>query len=83
MFTAAETHGVPVSRVCLLGCLARWPGAQQVLMSLLDFDPPDGQTGFTEVFLDESEHTQMPWEELFSNISIAMGLALRGLDSDD
>ena len=28
VFTAAETHGVPVSRICLLGSLAHWPGAQ-------------------------------------------------------
>ena len=43
VFTASETHGVPVSRICLLGAVAHWPGAQQVLLSLLDFDAPDGQ----------------------------------------
>ncbi len=79
VFTAAETHGVPVSRVCLLGSLAHWPGAQQVLMSLLDLEQPDGQTEFNQVFQDENEDTRIPWEGLFSDISIAMGLALRGL----
>ncbi len=78
VFTAAETHGVPVSRVCLLGSLAHWPGAQQVLMSLLDLEQPDGRTEFHRVFQDENDDTQMPWEGLFSDISIAMGLALRG-----
>lgn len=78
VFTAAETHGVPVSRVCLLGSLAHWPGAQAVLMSLLDLEQPDGQTEFNQVFQDENDDTRIPWEGLFSDISIAMGLALRG-----
>jgi type IV pilus assembly protein PilM len=79
VFTASETHGVPVSRICLLGAIAHWPGAQQVLLSLLDFDAPDGQTEFAQVFMDENEDTRIPWEGLFSEISIAMGLALRDL----
>jgi Tfp pilus assembly PilM family ATPase len=79
VFTASETHGVPVSRICLLGAVAHWPGAQQVLLSLLDFDAPDGQTEFAQVFMDENEDTRIPWEGLFSEISIAMGLALRDL----
>ncbi len=83
VFTASETHGVPVSRICLLGSIAQWPGAQQVLLSLLDFDVPDGQTEFTQIFQDENENTRIPWEGLFSEISIAMGLALRGLVADE
>jgi Tfp pilus assembly PilM family ATPase len=79
VFTASETHGVPVSRVCLLGSIANWPGAQQVLLSLLDFDAPDGQIEFTQVFEDENDNTRVPWSGLFSDISIAMGLALKGL----
>ena len=79
VFTASETHGVPVSRVCLLGSVAHWPGAQEVLLTMLDFDTPNGQTEFTQVFEDEDENTRIPWSGLFSDISIAMGLALRGL----
>ena len=79
VFTAAETHGVPVSRVCLLGGLAHWSGAQQALMSMLDLEQPDGQTEFNQVFRDENDNTRMSWEGMFSDISIAMGLALRGL----
>jgi Tfp pilus assembly PilM family ATPase len=79
VFTASETHGVPVSRICLLGSIAQWPGAQQVLFSLLDFDVPNGQIEFAQIFQDENEDTRVPWEGLFSEISIAMGLALRGL----
>ncbi len=78
VFTASETHGVPVSRVCLLGSIAHWPGAQELLLSLLDFDAPNGQIEFTQVFEDENENTRVPWSGLFSEISIAMGLALRG-----
>ena len=78
-FTAAHTHGVPLSRVCLLGSIAHWPGAQQLLFSQLDFDVPDGQIEFTQVFEDENDNTRVPWSGLFSDISLAMGLALRGL----
>ena len=48
-------------------------------MSLLEFDAPDGQTEFTQIFQDENEDTRIPWSGLFSDISIAMGLALRGV----
>ena len=82
VFTAAETHGVPVSRVCLLGSLAHWAGAQAALMSLLDLEQPDGQTEFNQVFRDENDNTRVPWEGLFSDISIAMGLALRGVAAE-
>jgi len=83
VFTASETHGVPVSRVCLLGSVAHWPGAQEVLLTMLDFDTPNGQTEFTQVFEDEDENTRIPWSGLFSDISIAMGLALRGLAENE
>ncbi len=83
VFTAAETHGVPVSRVCLLGSLAHWPGAQGTLMSLLDIEQPAGQTEFSQIFEDDNDDTQVSWEGLFSDISIAMGLALRGLIADE
>lgn len=83
VFTASETHGVPVSRVCLLGSIAHWPGAQELLFSMLDFDAPNGQIEFTQVFEDENEDTRLPWSGLFSEISISMGLALRGLLTDE
>lgn len=79
VFTAAETHGVPVSQVCLLGSVAQWPGSQELLLSLLDFNAPEDRTEFTQVFEDEYDDTQIPWAGLFSEISIAMGLALRGM----
>ena len=77
--TASETHRVPFSRVCLLGGIGYWPGAQQLLLSLLDLDVPSAQIEFSQVFEDENENTRVPWSGLFCEISIAMGLALRGL----
>jgi hypothetical protein len=50
---------------------------------MLDFDTPNGQTEFTQVFEDEDENTRIPWSGLFSDISIAMGLALRGLVANE
>lgn len=82
IFTASETHGVPVSRVCLLGSIANWPGARPLLLSLLEFDAPDGQIEFAQIFQDENEDTKLPWAGLFSELSIATGLALRGLVAD-
>lgn len=79
VFTAAETHGIPVSRVCLFGSLEHWPGAQDLLLSLLDLESDASQTRFNEIFQDENDDTRIPWEGLFSDLSIAMGLALRGL----
>lgn len=79
IFTASETHGVPVSRVCLLGNIANWPGARTLVLSLMEYDVPDGQHEFAMIFQDENEDTRIPWAGLFSELSIAMGLALRGL----
>ena len=79
IFTASETHGVPVSRVCLFGNIAAWPGARELLLSLLEFDVPDGRIEFLQIFRDENDNTRIPWGALFSDLSIAMGLALRGL----
>ena len=82
IFTASETHGVPVSRICILGSIANWPGARPLLLSLLEFDAPDGQIEFAQIFQDENEDTRLPWAGLFSELSIATGLALRGLVAD-
>lgn len=79
IFTASETRGIPVSRVCLFGSIAQWPGSLQLLLSLLELDIPDGQIEFNHIFQDENDETRLPWAGLFSDLSIVMGLALRGL----
>ena len=37
----------------------------------IDLEQPDGQTEFNQVFRDENDDTRVPWEGLFSDISIA------------
>lgn len=81
VFTASETHGIPLSRVCLFGCISRWPGAQNLVMSLLDIKVPESNADFYQVFLDESETTE-PWLDQLPELAIATGLALRGLKQD-
>lgn len=81
VFTASETHGIPLSRVCLLGCISRWPGAQDLVMALLDISVPKSNTDFYQVFRDQSEQTE-PWLDRLPELAIATGLALRGLKID-
>ena len=79
IFTASETHGVPVSRVCLLGKISAWSGINDLLLSLLDVDIAADQTDFWKVFQDENDNTTVRWSSLFPEQAIATGLALRGL----
>jgi Tfp pilus assembly PilM family ATPase len=78
VYAASETHGEPLSRVCLLGSIARWPGVEELILSFLDVQAPSSQQEFYEVFLDASDNTE-PWYNLFPDMAIAVGLALRGL----
>jgi type IV pilus assembly protein PilM len=79
IFTASETHGVPVSRVCLLGKIAAWSGVDRLLLSLLDVEIAADQSDFWRVFQDENDNTTVTWSSLFPEQAIATGLALRGL----
>ena len=79
IFTASETHGAPLSRVCLLGSIAHWEGVEGMLMSLLNIDISADSTDFWKVFLDENDQTTISWSSLFPDLAIATGLALRGL----
>lgn len=79
IFTASETHGAPLTRVCLLGSIAHWQGVESLLMSLMNIDISADSTDFWKVFLDENDHTTISWSSLFPELAIATGLALRGL----
>ena len=79
IFTASETHGTPLSRVCLLGSIAHWEGVESLLMSLMNIDISADSTDFWKVFIDENDHTTISWSTLFPELAIATGLALRGL----
>ncbi|MDJ0833731.1 MAG: pilus assembly protein PilM [Gammaproteobacteria bacterium] len=81
VYTASETHGEPLSRVYLLGCIARWPGAQDLMMSFLDISPIPSQIEFYQIFLDDNEKTE-PWANMLPEMAIATGLALRGIQGN-
>ena len=81
IFTASETHGIPLSRVYLLGCMARLPGAHELMLSLLDIAIPEFQTDFFDIFIDENDETDS-WSNQLPELAIATGLALRGLQPD-
>ncbi len=77
IFTASETHGSPVSRICLLGSIARWPGADSLLHDLINIPLSTDQPGFAEIFRDQTHEGD--WVERIPELAIATGLALRGI----
>ena len=79
IFTASETHGTPLNRVCLLGSIAHWGGAESLLMSLMNVKIETDSTDFWRVFQDENDQTTISWSSLFPELAIATGLALRGM----
>ncbi|MCU7871317.1 MAG: pilus assembly protein PilM [Candidatus Thiodiazotropha sp. (ex Lucinoma borealis)] len=79
IFTASETHGSPVSRVCLLGSIARWPDVGSLLRDLIDIPFSTGQTEFKEYFIEDNESGQSLADHV-PELAVATGLALRGLD---
>jgi len=79
IFTASETHGAPLSRVCLLGSIAHWEGVENLLMSMMNIDASADSTDFWKVFQDGNDHTTISWSSLFPQLAIATGLALRGM----
>lgn len=83
IFTASETHGAPVSRVCLLGKISGWSGVDSLLLSLLDVGIAADQNDFWKVFQDENDNTEVSWSSLFPEQAIATGLALRGLTENE
>jgi type IV pilus assembly protein PilM len=82
IFTASETHGVPLSRVYLLGCLARLPGAHELMRTLMNVPIPTQHDEFHDVFIDDNDHTEA-WLNRLPELAVATGLALRGLQDDE
>ena len=78
IFTAGETRGRPVGRVCLLGSIARWPGAEALLRELIDVPNSDTQREIGDFFVDERPN-EGAVGDLFPEMAVASGLALRGL----
>ena len=78
IFTAAETRGRPIGRVFLLGGIARWPGAEALLRDLIDIPSADTAGEIGDFFIDE-RRPDAARPDLFPEMAVAAGLALRGL----
>lgn len=81
IYTASQTHGKQISRIYILGSLARWPGTDQVLKSLVELDvktiPDPLKPFFTAGKRRENVGEPAP------EIAVATGLALNGMLVND
>jgi len=79
VYTASQTHGEPVSRIYLMGSLARWQGMDGLLNSLVRLPVetiPDPLKAFGGSKNPAGGRPPRP------EIAVATGLALNGLDED-
>jgi Tfp pilus assembly PilM family ATPase len=79
VYTASQTHGEPVSRIYLMGSLARWQGMDGLLNSLVRLPVetiPDPLKAFGGSKNPSGGRPPRP------EIAVATGLALNGLDED-
>jgi Tfp pilus assembly PilM family ATPase len=78
LYAASETRGRGITQVYLLGSIARWPGAEQLLSNLSGSAVskiPDPLALFPS---EEQSKTEMV-EHAAPEIAVATGLALRGI----
>jgi Tfp pilus assembly PilM family ATPase len=80
LYAAAETHGNVLSQVYLMGSIARWPGAAELISEMADI-PARIMPGPNELFPNDSGTEDSP--DAGPDLAVATGLALRGLTSDD
>jgi Tfp pilus assembly PilM family ATPase len=78
IFTASQTHGLPISRFCLLGSVARWPGAESLLRELIDIPFSIHKNELAEYFIDLTMEEES-WSSSIPELAVATGLALRGI----
>ena len=79
VYTASQTHGEPISRIYLIGSLARWQGMDSLLNSLVKLPVetiPDPLKIFGSDTTPDIERLPQP------EIAVAMGLALNGFETD-
>jgi type IV pilus assembly protein PilM len=81
-FTASQTHGMPISRFCLLGSITRWPGAETMLRELINIPFTTHRRELAEVFIDLNREGES-WSSRIPELAVATGLALRGLDQNE
>ena len=82
LYAAAETRGGAVSQVYLLGSIARWPGADELLSALTSMDVANIPDPLT-LFPSEDSARQPVNDASASDIVVATGAALRGLELDE
>ena len=75
LYAAAETRGGSVSRVYLLGSLAHWPGADDLLGSLSELEVTKIQD---PLLTFRSDSRDVRADPLSPELAVATGLALRG-----
>lgn len=82
LYAAAETRGGVVTQVYLLGSIARWPGADELLGTLTDMDVANIPDPLT-LFPNKDTAKQPINEASAPDIVVATGAALRGLELDE
>ena len=82
LYAAAETRGGSVSQVYLLGSIARWPGADELLSTLTGMDVANVPDPLTLFPGDDSKRNANN-QPAASDIVVATGAALRGLNVDE
>jgi len=78
IYIASETRGGSANEIYMLGSIARWQGADQILRSLLHVEVitiPDILTRFPR----QTSHNNREESSCSAEIAVATGLALRGL----
>ena len=79
IYTASQTRGESVSRIYLLGSLARWPAVDKFLNSLTHLDVETIPNPLAAFAGGEAAASMAPAPEL----ATATGLSLHGLLPDD
>ncbi len=78
LYAASETRGRGVTEVYLLGSIARWPGAEEML-SRLSGSQVSKIPNPLALFPSEDDDTRHSAEHFAPEIAVATGLALRGM----
>ena len=80
IYTASQTHGEAISRIYLLGSIARWQGINHLLGALVKL-PVEIIPNPLEPF-DRKNGTSTGNDEPMAEIAVATGLALSGMQDD-
>ncbi len=78
IFTTSQTRGQTVSRIYLLGSIARWHGMDQLLNSLVKL-PVETIPNPLQTFHQQGTSDKIINEQAKPEIALATGLALRGM----